>query len=159
VLHDFYAALAVSSTNGGIYSSDTTITLGTVVDVETDEQYSPTFSEITGAGGTSESAPVLCIVVGWRTSIAARRGMGRTFLGPVIPACVENNGTIASAALTNVNAVADQLVSDSEGLTDKALGVWGLQTAGGGPTDPHVLRDFTSANVRDQFGVLRSRRD
>lgn len=158
-LNAFYVSLANTSALGGIYNSTTTVDLGVVVDVETQEQYTPTFAAVSGNAGTTEAPQVLQIVVGWRTAVAARRGMGRTFCGPCHAAVAQSDGSPVDLNITTVSDAAAALVTASQGLTDCALGVWGLDVAGTGPDGAKVLRDFTSSSVKDKFAVLRSRRD
>lgn len=129
------------------------------VDVESQEVKSVDFATInTGTAGT-DAPEVLQICIGWRTSIAARRGRGRTFLGPLNGSALESNGSIAEAAVTAVTNSAEALVEASDSANGWGVGVYGLQTSGTGPNGPKVLRDFTGARVRDRFAVLRSRRD
>ena len=101
------------------------------------------------AGGTLP--PANCIVVGWTGTSGDRSKRGRTFLGPIGTAVNETNGTIAPTNLTNVRAGATALVAASQGGNGWGIGVWSRQEG--------VIRDFVASQVRDQFGVLRSRRD
>lgn len=140
-------------------------TLGTVTDVETDEEAVPTWATVTGttAGGYLPQAN--CIVVTWKTTVAARRGRGRTFVGPLISTIAQTDGTIVDASRTAFLGAANTLVSTSTAYANGAVGVWGLQNsrAAGDTTPydqlPHVLRDVTGASIRDLFGIMRSRRD
>jgi hypothetical protein len=118
---------------------------------------------INAAGGYSAASGA---VVNWKTAIVrkGRRIQGRTFLVPLGPNCYENNGTLASGALTAITAAATTLASDG-GAID--LGVWGRPTkvkdANGDPTG-ETLPDGQWAQVRsvrvpDMAAILRSRRD
>ena len=166
-LHDFYTAvLAGPAAGGGGLAGGYTISLGDVTDQETSE-YGGTYSfaNITG-GATGSAPPVLAAVVGWRTSLSARRGRGRTFLGPLSPTALESNGTIATSHKAHWETAAQALVDASSGFANGSWGVWGLVNPapeGTEPEDipdlPHVLRDFTGFRVRDIFASLRSRRD
>lgn len=114
-----------------------------------------------GASGTAgpDAPPVLAICISWSSTSRTRRGRGRTFLGPLNQACIQEDGTIAAAHLTVVQNAANALCARNNADNGWAVGVWGLQNSGGNAASPHVLRDFQSAKVRDQFAVLRSRRD
>jgi hypothetical protein len=90
-------------------------------------------------------------VVGWRTASATRAGRGRTFLGPIGSGALDSDGTIKSDTLDAVRTAAQDLVADSLGFGNGALVVYS-------PTHD-IARDFTASAVRDQFAVLRSRRD
>jgi len=140
-------------------------TLGTVTELGTGREISPTWSSLSGVA-TGNIAQALCVVVTWKTSIAARRGRGRTFLGPLATSVQQSDGTIVDAARTGIGTAAAALVSTS--LTDGngAVGVWGYSAAKTpgkanprNPADGRELRDITGYAIRDVFGVLRSRRD
>lgn len=158
-LHTFYDSLRDSFAPGG------TITLGDVTDRETQEivpvaSWAPVLS-----ASTSAAAPALQVCFSWRTSLAARRGMGRTFIGPLSSQVVQSDGTIVETVLADYRAWAQTLIDDSAGnINGWAIGVWGLQSkAPSGTVDyaslPHVHRDIVAVRIRDQFAVLRSRRD
>lgn len=104
-----------------------------------------------GTGVGSLLPPATQVVVGWRTTSATRSGRGRTFVGPLSADCLEANGTPASNKLGFLQDAANQLVSDSQGWNQAAIGVYSAKQG--------VLRDIQSARVRDVFAVLRSRRD
>lgn len=166
-IQSFYNFLCQSGTTPAcIYPAGTVITLGEVINMETDESAEPTFtSPSTSAGGTP-APPVLQVCVSWKTSVRARRGMGRTFLGPLSVNCIQTDGTIVPGVITQVNAAAQALVDDSNGPFEWSIGVWGQQNklpSGATPEDrraaPHVFRATTDFKVRDKFAVLRSRRD
>jgi len=108
---------------------------------------------VAASGAGAGLPPANCICVGWRTELSARSGRGRTFLGTIKASAVEANGTVATASLSTVRTAASALVTSSmsESVPVGALGVWS-------PTD-QIFRDFTGSAVRDQFAVLRSRRD
>lgn len=104
-------------------------------------------------GGASADIipPSNCIVVGWRTASGGRQGRGRTFLGPITDPAAATDGTPEGAALTTVRTAAANLVEYSDSAGNGALGVWSVLGA--------EFRDFVGSAVRDQFAVLRSRRD
>jgi hypothetical protein len=106
---------------------------------------------IGAGGGGNVLPPANCIVVGWRTSGGGRRGRGRTFLGPLDSILLEANGGVVDLELTAIRDAAAALVDASDSFNDGALGVFS-------PTG-NLFRDFVSSAVRDQFAVLRSRRD
>ena len=156
-LHSFYTAVMTTGVGGaGIFQNNTTASASELINVDTQETQQINWTDILGPGVTTSLPPANQICISWRTSIAARRGMGRTFLGPLGANAQESNGTIAAAVLDLVRGAASDLVSAS--LTDGngAFGVYGLQSSGG---TARVLRDFTGSAVQDKFAVLRSRRD
>lgn len=158
-IHTFYDSVK------DIFQAGTTITLGDIVERNSQTFASASWTTITGNNTGFDAAPVLQIVVSWKTTLAARRGMGRTFLGPLCNDNVENDGTIVPARLTEISNAATALVNNSKGnLNGWAVGVWGYQNAK--PPKPQVRTDFGRVHrdivgykVRDRFAVLRSRRD
>lgn len=153
------------NTIGSWYPATTVISLGTVTTVDTSREVAGTFAGVTGTG-TGSAPQLLAQVVTWKTTIAARRGRGRTFLGPLATSAMQNDGTPAAALLSDVGAAATALISSSTGFGNGAVGVWGYDTAklpgkeNVRPTnDARVFRDFTGYKLRDLFGSLRSRRD
>lgn len=142
-----------------IFPSSVTFSLGdNVLDVETNEYVESTqVNSWVGTGGPNYAPLASQMVVGWRTALAARRGRGRTFLGPLASTTIDGSGTPTPTALTTVQTAADTLVNASGGVNGWAIGVYGQQ-AQGIPT-AKVLRDVTAAKARDTFAVLRSRRD
>jgi len=118
---------------------------------------SPTFHD-TGnewaagnAGSSATLPPANCVVIGWGTQNASRRGRGRTFIGPIQAAANDATGTISTAALASARDAAADLVAANAGPPE---GAWGVYSRSDG-----VIRDFTSSRVHDRFAVLRSRRD
>lgn len=157
-LSDFYANLTQQGADNP-FRAGLQIDVEAVTDVETSEQREVSFQDVV-SGGTAADAPMVCqIVVGWRTTVIGRRARGRTFLGPLSQQALGTDGTPKDSCLAKVQAAADAFVTRSLVDNNWAFGVYGLATAGGGPTAPRVLRDFTRATVRDTFAVLRSRRD
>lgn len=156
-LHTFYNTIATTGVGGaGILQNGLQISADTAVDVDTQETHAVTFASITAPGSATSLPPANQLCVSWRTSVAARRGMGRTFIGPLGANAQEANGTPAAAALDVVRGAAEQLVSDSLTDANGAIVVYGYQSQGG---PLRVARDITSSSVRDVFAVLRSRRD
>ena len=158
-IRTFYSALV------GFLPATTTVNLGTVTEEETQREITPTMATVTGSG-TGSAPQALAVVVTWKTSIAARRGRGRTFLGPLATTLMQSDGTPNDASLVSIRTAAGALVTSSTSFGNGAIGVYGYQNAKVSgkenlrdPNDPRVFRDFTGYAVRDQFGVLRSRRD
>lgn len=154
------AALGTFYTSVGVLLwQGTTWTIGEpVVDVDTDELLA--VSPVTGGtshGQSSRLAPALAIVCGWRTTLAARRGRGRTFLGPLNADAGSTDGTPSPGGLATIASAADALIATSSETNDWAFVVYGQQSAG--IAGVKVGRDITSRAIRDQFAVLRSRRD
>jgi hypothetical protein len=161
-LRNFYATIGAST--GGVYVNGSTANLGQVVDVEDQTTIAPTWANLAIGGGNSAAPQNLQFAISWRTSIAARRGMGRTFIGPLNSTLIQTDGTPNATSLTTVRNAAAALVSESTNPNGWALCVYGLRDAGpgkGGEYEglPRVARDVTSSRVRDVFAVLRSRRD
>ena len=151
-----------------MYPAGTTLALGDVVDVQTREFQSGTFATIAAGAAGSALPPSNQICVSWRTSLAARRGMGRTFIGPLTVNTLEANGTIAPTWLTTMTTAAQALVDASTGSANGAVAIWGLESPApsvlpGQTQDyaalPHVARDITGFRIKDKFASLRSRRD
>lgn len=158
---DFY-------TDTTAYWASVSVTIGLdVTDVETGEEPAATVTPQTRVVGINPLAPKpLALCVTFKSSLKARRGTGRKFLGPLNTSLFEADGTPSTAALTAVRTAANNLVAASAASNAWAIGIWGLQDewpswdAGPPPKNtPRVLRDVTSAMVNDKFAVLRSRRD
>lgn len=128
-----------------------------IVDVATQEGRDETVRSITNAGATDKAPPALAVVAGWRTTLAARRGRGRTFFGPLAYNVLQTDGTVHDTILTNLRTNLETFVTNSQGIAGGAFVVWGQESAG--IPEPKVGRDITSVRVRDQLAVLRSRRD
>jgi len=105
-------------------------------------------SSNTGSAAMGPLATGMCVT--WRSTLATRRGRGRTFHSPGAASVYQSDGTLTTATLTTLQSAADALISSSEAVSNGAFGVWSQ-------TD-QVLRDFVSATVNDQAAVLRSRR-
>jgi len=145
------------------FPSTTTLTLGTVVEEGTSREIIPTMASLSGSG-TGSAPQALALVVTWRTTIAARRGRGRTFVGPLPTNAIQSDGTPSVSLLSTVGTAAAALSASSTALGAGAIGVWGYSAAKApgtvrDPADAKVFRDFTGYGIRDLFGVLRSRRD
>lgn len=153
VLHGFYTAIA------GMYNGSSTIRIpNVVVNVETDEELVASAIPIINGSGTDARAPQgLSVTCSWKTSIRARRGRGRTFIGPINWEVMQNDGTVADVPRTTIEAACQNLVNESSGVNGWAFGVWGQETAG--VVGANVLRDFTGVTVAQKFAHLRSRRD
>ena len=148
VLEDFYTAVQ------SIYPTGTSIS-GPPEVIE-DPYGEPTYAAVTpwevlGTGGGGQAPPQTQLVVTWRTTTATRSGRGRSFLGPINNGLISTDGTVDPSGLAAVQAAAAALVSTSLGDGNWAFGVYSRTNL--------VLRDFVSSRVRDEFSVLRSRRD
>lgn len=105
----------------------------------------------TGAGGASNyGGAALQVCFSWKTTLATRRGRGRTFVGPLMNNAVEANGTLETTFLTGCRTAAQTLVSSSLADTNGAIVVWSELD--------QVGRDVVASSVTDQGAVLRSRR-
>lgn len=107
---------------------------------------------VTGSNATGGYEPVAAgVCVTWRSSLATRRGRGRTFLGPVVAGASEPNGTPNAGFVSLVRDAAASLVASSSTASGTgALAVWSELDG--------IARDFVGSSVTDQFSVLRSRR-
>ena len=161
VLKNFYADLLV------YYAQGTVINLGAGIDVETNEPApEPTvpWAPLTAAATGGTTPPHLAICISWKTNQRTRRGTGRTFLGPLQQAGMQTDGTITDSWKTGIQTIVNQLIADIGAVGNGSLGVYGYQNpvppgASRPPGDPRVIRDFTSGTIRDQWAVLRSRRN
>lgn len=147
-----------------VFPTSTNFTLGTVTEVSDQTEAAPTWTTVTGTAVNAYAPQALAIVVSWRTTIAARRARGRTFLGPVGSAIMDTNGTPVDSYLTAIRAAAATMIATSTAFGNGAVAVYGQENPMPDPpvppaSLPHVARDITAATVRDIFGVLRSRRD
>lgn len=129
---------------------------GEAVDVVTQEIITGDPWTVTSNGNATAAPPVLQVCCTWRTSIAARRGRGRTFFGPLKISTQDVNGTVMDDVLSLMRASVQQFVSDSQALPGGAFAVYGREIEGG---TGKVARDITGGAIKDQFAVLRSRRD
>lgn len=160
-IHTFYSSLS------SLYPSGTTITLGDIVNQVDRSAAHAGWTQINSTGGAQKESSALQVCISWRTSIAARRAMGRTFIGPLTTLANNGNGEPGQTTLDTISAAATALVGASTGSTNGwAVGVWGLVNAappGTSPaaykTLPRELRDITAFRVKPKFAVLRSRRD
>jgi hypothetical protein len=144
----------------------TRVTIGPGIAERTTQEDRSRPSAIVEQTGTESDLPAATqIVVGWRTSLRARRGMGRTFIGPLRSSAAQANGAPSTNLRTAVLDAASALIAAGGDTNGWAFGVWGLEQewdweVGPPPDDvPRVHRDFVSASVKDKFAVLRSRRD
>src|SRR3954449_7328010 len=118
----FYASCATNVSGvGSILAPNMTVSAEFVTDVSSQAQFAISWAALnTGAYG--QVAPTrLALAVNWKTGTAARRARGRTFVGPL------EAGTSGTDGLPK-QAIVDNLLY---------LGVYGLVTAGGEPSDPH----------------------
>ena len=151
-LHEFYTSCA-----GAIAMSTTISFPRSVVEVtdQSEAMLAGVADIVTGGGNNSPGG--LALVVGWGTALRARRGKGRTFIGPLSQAAVAADGHPVPSVVSLFQTAAQTLVGHSTGVNGWALGVWGQENQG--VLEPKVLRDFTSAKVNPKFAHLRSRRD
>lgn len=151
-LHDFYTAVT------GLLAQGTTVEFPTLmVDPNTQEEVSaPAYANIVSTS-TAAGPAGLAMTVAWKTSLRGRRGMGRTFLGPINPGLVQTDGKLSTGAAAIAQAAADALVTASLGAGGWALGVYGQENKG--VAEPKILRDFTRASLSRVPAHLRSRRD
>lgn len=148
-LHDFYDAMLTDClAQGAQFAYD-----GVLTKVDPSPTFHDTANTWTAgnAGSSATLPPANCIVIGWGTQNASRKGRGRSFMGPIQQAANDASGTISTAALASARDAAADLVAANAG---PPAGAWGVYSRADG-----VIRDFTSSRVHDKFAVLRSRRD
>lgn len=162
-LRDFYTALAANLAPG------VTATIGPdIIDQETHEDESRTARTVvsTAQNAYGNAPPVCQAVISWRTSLRARRGQGRTFFGPVSGNSIDTDGSIEETFRGRLNTAAQIIIdTNNNELTGVNFGVYGLENPASQSqphpdgTLPKVIRDITSFKIKDQYSVLRSRRD
>jgi hypothetical protein len=93
------------------------------------------------------------LCVGWRSSLANKKGRGRTFLAPLALNAFSPDGTLVDARITTVRASAAALVASSVADGNGAIVVWSPSSGTTG-----VARDVVSSKVNDRVAWLSSRR-
>ena len=160
-LQAFYTAVA------GFLASGTVVSVGQdTINRETGEDESRPAKTQASTASTGKAPPMGQGCISWRTPLRARRAMGRTFVGPLSSGAIDTDGTLSTTFVSAMTNAAQGLINASNGANGWAVGVWGLENPGQYdtlgrllPGQPHVHRDITSFKIRDQFAVLRSRRD
>lgn len=105
---------------------------------------------VTGPDSGASPAAGVGVVVTWRSSLASRRGRGRTFHCPVREDAFDDNGTIEDGTLADVRDASDALVSASTVSTLGSVVVYS--------ESDHVGRDIVGRLVNDRVAYLSSRR-
>ena len=158
-LDTFYTTITPAMAPGWV------ATLGDIVLEETRESVNPTYSwSVPTAGATTAAPSALAVVIGWKTSLKARRGMGRTFIGPFGKGAMDDTGTPDAGTLTLLEDAADAIITANQAVGNGAFAVYGYSSALAPGTSrnldsPRVARDITGYAIKDKFAVLRSRRD
>jgi len=116
-----------------------------------DHYFEGTAWNIFSAGVGDSLPPATALCLNWRGESGDRSRRGRTFLGPISASANDSTGTPNPTLLTTVRGAAAALVGSSLSDANGAVGVWSRQEG--------VFRDFAASSVKDQFAVLRSRRD
>lgn len=150
VVRDFYVDMASSTPSDFTWSWD-----GTSQELGTEEPtllpVADTWS-VTGTDASEYGAASNMAVVTWRTSLATRRGRGRTFIGPIGRDFVDTDGTLGDGYLGQLRQAAADLVGAQGGFVGTVGGLCVWSDLDG------VARDFIGSTVTDQVAVLRSRR-
>jgi len=145
----------------GIYPSAVTIQVSNVVDVLTSSTGVLTTSygvigqtSIQGTGGTVAMpiAAALCVSLLTVDVVNGKRVRGRCFLSPIAGAA-DSNGTPNATQVAASAGLVDSL--RASGIGAQKLVVWHRPVSGAGGSQ----HECTSTNTKDQFAVLRSRRD
>lgn len=153
-LKTFYTSLSTYFAGGTVISFPES-----VVNVETSEEVTPATvpADIT-VTGSSKAPPGDSVVVSWKTSLRARRGRGRTFLGPLTNGIWDStSGRLGAPATTAITNAGNALLTSSQATNGWALGVYGQVNTG--VAEPKILRDFTGLAINTKGSYLRSRRD
>jgi hypothetical protein len=132
---------------------DSTFTLREqVLDIQTSEVYAAVPWSVSGTATGAYLPPSNQICLNWTTGNASRSGRGRTFMGPLpFSSNLDSDGTPSPTLLAAAATWVNSIVSFNAAGGNGAFVVWS-STQG-------VGRDITGGNGRDQFAVLRSRRD
>lgn len=105
----------------------------------------------TGTGLSTYAPQPIAAVVGWHTSIRARTGTGRTFIGPLATNIMDSvDGTLTANGIAALKTAAEALIAAGAGPDAWSWGVYSRKE--------NVIRDFRTATVADRCAVLRSRR-
>jgi hypothetical protein len=157
-IRKFYESCAgLGTTPRAVLNNGTTITADAAQQVGTDTVKTVTWAALTVPDSAATAPPSLCLTVNWLTSSASRRGRGRTMIGPLSTSAIQSNGTPSAAVLAALRSNATDLATRNLADNGWAVGVYGLQNAGGASTAPHEIRDITAAKVNNHFTWLRSR--
>src|SRR5215210_6051256 len=157
-LRAFYVKLTVNTTNvGNVLADGLTISAGTVTNVATQEQSTLSFPNIAPTTGAGRVPERLALVIGWKSTIAARRARGRTFVGPLSGFAVASDALPKQGIVDVVQTSAGQLLDASLGAGHAHFVTYGLVAKGGGPADPHTGYVRNAAVVKRHFATLRTR--
>lgn len=148
-VRDFYDALKSHVGTDYVASWDGLVAQVAVPDPALLEQATPWSVAGTGTATSYGPAPAMGCVT-WRSSLATKRGRGRTFHGPLRATSFEGNGTLSSGYVTALRGAAQALVSASLVDTNGAIVVFSAAD--------NIGRDIVASSVTDQAAVLRSRR-
>lgn len=117
--------------------------------------------------GAGYSPPATQAIVTWATTgyVGGRNVKGRSFIGPVPRDSIDMDGTLLGAFQSALDGAADALADN--GATTTAMVVWSrprLDRPAVGALPHLTARDgsahlVTGHQVKDKWGVLRSRRD
>lgn len=154
----FYASCATNVSGvGSILAPNMTVSAEFVTDVSSQAQFAISWAALnTGAYG--QVAPTrLALAVNWKTGTAARRARGRTFVGPLEAGTSGVDGLPKQAIVDNLLGYARTLRTACSADGFGYLGVYGLVTAGGEPSDPHINREVTDVALKRHFATLRTR--
>jgi hypothetical protein len=108
-LKTFYTTLV-----GGAFPTSSSVLLGrvvTVVDANPPVYIPATSQTVTGTNGTGYLAPQVCAVISWKSSVATRKGRGRTYIGPLAAAMGTSAGNFAAGNLALIQSAASALIT------------------------------------------------
>jgi len=149
---DEIVGLFPASWTATVITAVDTLSTGTGAITATD-----TITPWTKTGGSSAGFGPLasggCVTWLTNTFLNGRRLKGRTFVSPVASEFADTDGTPKSNMLTGLNGFGAGWAGWSDGTSSPV--VWHRPVAGAGGASDTIV----SYTVRDQFAVLRSRRD
>lgn len=103
-------------------------------------------------GGGTALPEFVSINLRWFSSVAGRRGRGRSFIGPLTQGVLAENGNLAPAVQSAVaDAATEELIEPFDGNLNGAFGIYS-RTNG-------TISDWVRAQVPAELASLTSRRD
>ena len=153
-IRDFYTAIA------GIYTNGTTITAGdrVIIDPDNTKFLSPATPLVVVGTSTNDALPAqVAVVISWRTTVAARWGRGRTYIGPLQRVAMDTLGQLTTGQRDALTAAGTALIAAAGALTpDGDLAVHNRVRAGVAQP-PNTYLPITSCAVNLQLDTMRSR--
>jgi len=153
-IRDFYTSIA------GIYTNGTTITAGerVIVDPDTTKFLSSATPLLVLGTSTNDPLPAqVACVVSWRTTVAARWGRGRTYIGPLQRVALDVAGQITAAQAAALTAAGTTLIADVGALLPDGFLAIHNRVRAGVVQPPNTALEITGCAVNVQPDTMRSR--